>query len=151
LVRCWLCLNRYESFLGLGAGKFSELSSEDKDFVSLEVGEVLSSLLLSEGLAEVAGSELLGDALLGDDGSEFAGSSSSADLDDLAGELKSADGDDLSLDAFSVNQHSLVVDDVDNGSELAFERTVVNSSDTSDFDEFVVALNYTVLTMLRMW
>ena len=101
-----------QSLFGFSSGKFSEFSSEDEDFVSLEVGEILSALLSSESLAEWALCEFLGNSFFADDGSNLASAGASADLEDLLGELKSADGDDLALDAFSIDEDSLVVEDI---------------------------------------
>lgn len=101
-----------QSLFGFSSGKFSEFSSEHKDFVSLEVGEILSALLSGESLAEWALCEFLGNSFFADDGSNLATAGASADLEDLLGELKSADGDDLALDAFSIDEDSLVVEDI---------------------------------------
>lgn len=100
------------SLFGFSSGKFSEFSSKNEDFVSLEVGEILSALLSGESLAEWALCEFLGNSFFADDGSNLSRAGTSADLKDLLGELESADGDDLALDAFSINKDSLVVEDI---------------------------------------
>lgn len=73
--------------------------------------------------------------------SDFSSSGSSQDLDDLSGELESSDGDDLSLDAFTIDQDSLVAEDIDNGGELSRGGTESDSDNATDFDESAVALN----------
>lgn len=136
------------SFLaGSGSSELGELSSEDKDLVSLEISQTLSPLLLGKGLSKRTLSELLSNTLLGDNGSELASASSTTDLDDLLGELESADRDDLALDVLAINEHTLVVDDVDNSGELALQGTVVDTSHPTDLDELAVALNQRISTI----
>lgn len=130
------------SFLaGSGSGELGQFSPEDEDLVSLEISEALSPLLSGKGLSDGALSELLSDALLGNGSSEFSSTGSTSDLDHLPGELESADGDDLTLDIFSVDQDTLVAEDVHDGGELALEGTVVDPSHAADLDELAVALN----------
>jgi len=59
----------------------------------------------------------------------------------LLGELKSSDGDDLSLDIFAIDEDSFIVEDVNNGGDFTFLRTVDNSGNTTDLDESMIALN----------
>lgn len=40
------------SLFGFSSGEFSKFSSKNEDFVSLEVGEILSALLSGESFAE---------------------------------------------------------------------------------------------------
>lgn len=61
-----------QSLFRFSSGKFSEFSSEDKNFISLEVSKVLPALLFSEGLAEGALCELLGNSLFADDSSDLS-------------------------------------------------------------------------------
>jgi hypothetical protein len=65
--------------------------------------------------------------------------------------LESADGDDLALDVFAVDQDALVVDDIDDGGQLALQRTVVDAGDASDLDELVISLRQTFLTIPKVW
>lgn len=135
-------LNIAQSFLLVlsGSEQFRQSSSQTQNFESLEIVELFSS-----GLSDVRGSqgaliEVLLDILLGESFSELSVSDSSADWQHLLGELKSGDRDDLSLDTFSINQNSLVIDDVDDGGQLSFKRAVINSSDSADLDKSVVSL-----------
>ena len=145
-------LNIAASFLaGSGSGELGELSPEYEDFVSLEIGEVLSPLLLGEGLSEGALCEFFGDSLLGDDGSKLASAGAPADLEHLAGELQSADGDDLALDVLAVDEHSLVVENVHDGGQFALQRTVGNPSNTANFHEFAVTLSREGSTICNVW
>lgn len=65
----------------------------------------------------------------------------------MLGQLQSSDGDDLPLDSLTIDKDSLIVEDIDNGSQLALERSVVDPSNAADFNEFVIGLNRVVLTM----
>ena len=76
-----------KSLLGLGAGELGQFSPKNQHLVSLEIGEVLSSLLSGEGSSDGAVSEFFGDAFFGDGGSDLSGSGAAADLDNLSGEL----------------------------------------------------------------
>jgi hypothetical protein len=40
------------SFLGLGASKFSEFSSQNQNFISFEIGKILSALLSIESFSQ---------------------------------------------------------------------------------------------------
>lgn len=42
----------------------------------------------------------------------------------MLSELESLDGDGLSLDAFTIDEDSLVADDIDDSGEFALARTV---------------------------
>ena len=129
------------SFLGLGASKFSEFSSQNQNFISFEIGKILSALLSIESFSQWALSELFSNILFRDDSSNLSTSGSSSNLEDLLGELKSSDGDDLSLDFSSVNKDSLVVENINNSCEFALERSVVDSCDAAYFDELGISLN----------
>lgn len=101
--------------------------------------------MLSSGLSGIGFAQstfIVGflDILFSEGCSEFSRSDSSADFEDLLGELKSSNGDNLSLDSFSINQDSLVVEDVYDGGKLSFEGTVVNSSNSADLNKSVVTL-----------
>lgn len=76
-----------KSLLGLGAGELGQFSPKNQHLVSLEISEVLSSLLSGEGFSDGAVSEFFGDAFFGDGFSDLSGSGSAANLDDLSGEL----------------------------------------------------------------
>jgi hypothetical protein len=65
----------------------------------------------------------------------------------MSSKLESSDRDDLSVDAFSVNQNSLVTENIDNCSKFSCFRTVVNSGDATDFDELGISLNKRILTI----
>lgn len=137
-----------QSLFGFSSGEFSEFSSKDKNFVSFEVSEILSALLSGKGLSEWALCEFLGNSFFADDSSNLSTTGTSSDLKNLLSELKSADGDDLALDAFSIDEDSLVVEDINDSGQLAFEGTVVNASDAADLNEFGIALNSQTLTIL---
>jgi hypothetical protein len=62
--------------------------------------------------------------------------------------LESADGDDLSLDVLSVDEDALVVEDVDDGGELALEGTVVDPGDATDLHELAVTLHKCISTIV---
>jgi hypothetical protein len=68
----------------------------------------------------------------------------------LSGELESSDWDDLPLDALSVDQGSLVAEDIDNGGELSLRGAVCDSDNATNFDESVVALNRPSRTILQV-
>jgi hypothetical protein len=108
-------------------------------------------LLPGEGSSNRAFREFLGDIFFGDNGSNFTSACSSSDFDDLLGELKSPDGDNLPLDAFAINEDSLVADDIDDGGEFALEGAVVNPCDAAYFNEFAVSLNRSSLTIANLW
>ena len=142
-------LNRDGSFLaGSGSGKLGQFSPQNEHFVSLEIGQVLSALLPGKGFSDGAVGVFLGDAFLGDGGSDLSGPGSAADLEELACELESADGDDLPLDIFSVDEDALVVEDVDDGGELALEGTVVDPGHAAHLDELAVALGKSMRTIV---
>ena len=65
----------------------------------------------------------------------------------MSGELESSDGDGLASNAFSINEYALIGDDIDDGSKLSFEGSVVDSGNSSDLNEPVVSLSYDVLTI----
>jgi len=67
----------------------------------------------------------------------------------MLGKLKSSDGDDLSVDTLSINEDSLVAEDIDNGGKFACFRTVINSGDAANFDEFCVSLNERMVTIFN--
>ena len=136
---------------GFSAGEFREFSPQHQDFVSLEIGEGLSAGLSGEGLAQRALGECLGNLLFFDDSFDFATLGSSEDLHGLFGELESLDGDDLPLNVFTVDQDSLVADDMDNGGELALAGTECDSGDATNLDKSVVALNRLPLTISKLW
>jgi hypothetical protein len=46
------------------------------------------------------------------------------------------------LDILSIDENSLVVDDIDDGGKFALKGSVVNSSNAADFNEFGVSLSY---------
>jgi hypothetical protein len=145
-------LNKAESFLAdLGAGELAELSSEHEDFVPFEVSEGLSTGLVGVGLADGALSVLLGDAFLLGDGFDLAASGSSEDFGDERSEVQSPDGDHLSLDAFAIDEDSLVAENIDNGGEFALKRTVADSGDATDLNESVIALNSWRRTICDVW
>lgn len=72
--------------------------------------------------------------------SKFSGSDSSADFEGLFGELDSSDGDDLSFDIWSIDEDSFVIDDIYDSGKSSFERTIVNSSNSTNFNESGVSL-----------
>jgi len=74
-------------------------------------------------------------------GFDFACFSTSEDLNDVFGELESSDGDDLSANAFSINQNSLVIENIDNSGKFACISSVINSGDATDLYELGVSLN----------
>ena len=58
----------------------------------------------------------------------------------MSEQLESANWDGVSLDIFSVDEDTLVADDIDDGGQLSVGRTVVDSDDATDLNESVVAL-----------
>ena len=65
----------------------------------------------------------------------------------MSSELESSDGDDLSANALSINQNSLVVENIDNGGKFSCISSVINSGDATDFNEFGVSLNKRLFTI----
>ena len=61
--------------------------------------------------------------------------------------MESPDGDGLTLDSFSIDENSLVSNDIDNGGKLSFEGPVVNPGNSADLDESVISLCYVDGTM----
>lgn len=121
--------------------QLGELSSEGEDLESFKVGEFLSTGLTGVCLADGAFIEGFLDIFLGNDFAEFSTSDSSSDFQDLLGELEPSDGDSLARNSFTIDEDSLVGDDVDDGGELALLRSVVDSGDSSYFDETIVSLS----------
>ena len=101
------------------------------------------------GLAQTALSELLADILFFENGFDFACFSASENLDQVSSELESSNGDDLSADTLSVDQDSLVAENVDDSGEVAGLGTEGDSSDATDLNKFGVALNETLLTIFN--
>ncbi len=52
----------------------------------------------------------------------------------------------------AVDQNSFIVDNIDDGGDVSFEGTVVNSGDTTDLDELGIALQiidiFTIIEVL---
>jgi len=135
-------LNRIiQSLFGLSTGQFRQFSPQNENFVSFEISEVLSALLFGKGLSELTLRELFGNIFLSNDFSEFTSSGSSSDLNNLSSQLQSADRNELSWDSLAIDKNSLVIENVNNGNELAFLRSVVNSGNAADLHELIVALN----------
>ena len=149
--RIYRILNKDGSFLfvGVGSGEFGEFSSENEDFVSLEISQRFSSGLTGIGFSQAALGELLSNILFFKNGFDFSGFSTSEDLDDLSGELESSDGNNLSADALSINQNSLVIENIDNSGKFACFSTKINSDNSTDFYELSVSLNERMLTILK--
>ena len=99
------------------------------------------------GFSQTALGELLSHTFFFKDGFDFACFGTSEDLDEVSGELESSDGDDLSANALSINQNSLVVENIDNGGEFSCISSVINSGDATDFYELGISLNERTLTM----
>ena len=78
---------------------------------------------------------------LGDFLSKFSGSDAPAYFEGLPSELESSDGDDLSFDIFSIDKDSVGIHDIDDGDKLAFLSTVVDSCDSTYFNETRVSLS----------
>ena len=135
-------LNRVGSFLAWSSpGELGQFSPQNQHLVSLEISQILSALLSSEGPSNGALCKLLANTFFRDGSSDLSSPCPTANLDDLSGQLQSADGDDLSLDALPVDKHALVVEDVDDGGQLALERTVVYPGDATDLYELAVSLS----------
>jgi hypothetical protein len=66
-------------------------------------------------------------------------------------ELESSDGDDLSLDVLSIDQNSLVTENIDDCGKFACFSTEVDSYDATDLNELSVSLNKRMLTILNVW
>ena len=63
--------------------------------------------------------------------------------------LESSNWYDLPVDALSVNQNSLVTENINNSSKFACFSTVINSSNTTNFDELSVSLNERTITIFN--
>jgi len=103
--------------------------------------------LTSIGFSQAALGELLSNILFFENGFDFSGFSTSEDLDDVFGELESSDWDDLSANALSVDQNSLVIENINNGGKFSSISSVINSGDATDFYEFSVSLNKRLCTI----
>lgn len=53
------------------------------------------------------------------------------------GEVNSSDGDNLSSDVFTINEDSVLVDDVNDNSEFTLISTVVNVNNSTNLNELV--------------
>ena len=115
---------------------------------SFEVGELFSSSLSGEGFTQRAFIESFLNILLSNNFSQFSSGSSPTDFKYLLSELESSDGNDLSGKSFPINENSLIVKNIDNGGKFSFQRTVVNSCDSSYLNKSVVTLNKTSRTIL---
>jgi hypothetical protein len=124
-----------------GSCELREFSSEYEYFVSLKISKSLSSGLSSKSFSDGTFVEFFSSLFFADNTSDLSAFGSSKDLEDLSGELKSFDRNNLSLDLFSVYENSLIVEDIDDGNKFAFKSTVVDTSNSSDFYEFTIALN----------
>ena len=142
-IRIQRILNKDGSFLfvGLGSSEFGEFSSEDQNFVSLEISQRFSSGLAGICLSQTALGELLSNILFFKNGFDFSSFSTSEDLDSLSSELESSDWDDLSANTLSVNQNSFVIENIDNSGKFPCFSSKINSDDATDFDELGISLN----------
>jgi hypothetical protein len=99
------------------------------------------------GFSQAALGKLLSNILFFKNGFDFSGFNTSEDLDDVFGELKPSNWDDLPANAFSVDQNSLIIEDIDNGGKFSCISSVINSGDATDFYEFGVSLNKRLFTI----
>ena len=109
--------------------------------MSFEIVEGFSTGLGGVGFADGAVSVFLSVFFFLENGLDLVGPGSSLDSGHLVGELEPPDGDELSLDVFAIDEDSFVVEDVNDGGDFTFLRTVDNSGNTTDLDEPLIALN----------
>lgn len=128
--------------------QFREFSSKSQNFESFEVSELFSSGLSGERFSQRAIIKCFLDILLSNYFSQFSCSDASTDFKNLLSKLESSDWDDLSSKSFSINKNSLVIDNINDGGKFSFERTVVNSCNSTDLNKSVVTLNKMMLTIL---
>lgn len=109
--------------------------AQHHDLEPLEVGELSPASSVGDGLAGGTLRPLLGEALLTDDLADDAAAGSSSDGHLELGELQPPHGDDLALDVLTINEDSVLVDDVDDDGKVAFLLAVVDACDSSHLNE----------------
>ena len=111
-------------------------------FESVKVGQIWSNFSGSQTFSPVALGPFLVDLGLGPGFLYCALTSTVRDLDQKFGQVQSFDVHGLSCDASgrSLNQHSVGVDQVQDGDQFALVWSISNNSDTADLYEFCVSL-----------
>ena len=138
-----MCVYRSSSFLLLilpSSDQLRQSPPQSQHLKPLKIIQLLPSRLLRITLPNGAIIELLLHIFLLDNLGQFARTHSSSNLQHLPRELQPTNGDGLASDAFSIDEDTLVGDDIDDGGEFAFQGAVVYSGHSADLHEAVVSL-----------